>query len=258
MRSVAITLLMSASALVSGQVQLDKPLVLVSPDSARRGIEGLAPGTQNDALVTMGDARSGMYHWAQAGGTGTAITLAAQPPVDGYADGLVLRFLPSSASYGPVSVNVDGAGTRRLYRTDGHLITAGQMQPGTIAEIIYTDTAFYLRNRAPEGCPSGFLPANERLCFMRNDTINLSIYNAAKWCSDRGASLCTWDEYIHACTVLDGQLEGMFDDWEWIDDTSDHTHTGVQVGRWQCRSERSYGAVENPNNYARVRCCYRK
>jgi hypothetical protein len=254
-RTIYIALLVVGPAAM-GQVHLNKPLVLTAPDSTQRSIEGLAPASQENALITLDGARSGAYHWGQAGGNGTALTLALQPVCAGYANGLSVRFMPVTPASGAVTLNVDGLGARPIYRGDGLLVSAGQLQPGIIAEAVYADSAFFLRSRAAQGCPTGYLQANSRLCLMRNDTINLSIYNAGKWCTDRGAMLCTWDEYIAACTALLPQLEGTFDDWEWVDDTSDHTHTGVQVGRYACRTQRSWGAQEDPNNYARVRCCY--
>lgn len=256
MRTLLTITLFGACLANFAQVNLDRALVLTSVDSSQRSIEGLGAALQDDALVTVHDAQTGTYHWGQAGGTSAAITLALQPVCSAYVNGLVLRFMPMVSASGPVTLNVDGLRPEPIYRADGHFANAGQLQPGSIAEVVYADSAFFLRSPTSEKCPTGFLQANSSLCFMRNDTVNVSLFNAAKWCYDRGASLCTWDEYIFACTNLQAQMEGMFDDWEWTDDTSDHTHTGVQVGRWSCRSERSWVARENPNNYARVRCCY--
>lgn len=185
-----------------------------------------------------------------------AITLSAQPACAAYQNGLELRFMPNASAAGAVTINVDGLGAKRLYRTDGMFPAFGELAPGRISTIVYQDSAFFLMDRPRENCPSGFYDVNGQYCIQRNDTLSLSVFNATKWCGDRGARLCTWGEYIHACTVHQSAMEGMFDEWEWIDDSSDHTHTGVQAGRWQCRSERSFVAAENPNNYAQVRCCY--
>ena len=239
------------------QVHVDKPVDLTSTDSTLRSVEGLAPATVESALITLGDAQSGRYQWGTASGTGMAIALALDPPCTAYASGLSVRFMPVHPGYGAVTLNVNGLGAKRIYRSDGLLVSMGQLDPGTITEMVYADTAFFLQVRAESGCPSGFLPVNGHYCIQANDTLHISIYNATRWCMERGARLCTWDEYIHACTVQQVNMQGLFDDWEWIDDTSDHTHTAVQAGRTQCRSQRAWGALEDPNNYAQVRCCYR-
>jgi hypothetical protein len=244
-----------ASALA--QVHVDKPLVLTSTDSTLRTIDGLAPATHESGLVTLGDAQNGRYHWGQAGGTAMAIQLTLDPPCMGYTNGLTVRFLPASSGYGAVTLNVDGLGAKRIYRSDARPVSVGQLQPGTIVEAVYTDTAFFLMGREQAGCPTGYLPGGGDLCIMRDDTLYMSIYNATKWCFDRGARLCSWDEYIAGCTANQSEMIGLFNEWEWIDDTSDHTHTANQAGRWQCRTQRQWGAVESDNNYAQVRCCLR-
>ncbi len=257
MRSIlapVLHLLLAANC--AAQVHIDRPIILNSTDTAQRMIGGISRANDEHALITLGDARSGTYHWAQASGTNGTITLTLDPVATGYVNGLAVRFLPTFAAAGAVTFNVNGLGPKKVYRADGLGVTAGLVQPGTLVEAIYADSAFFLQGRAPTACPAGYLPVNTSFCLMRNDTLNMSIYNTANWCYSRGARLCSWDEYISACTVLQGQLEGMFDDWEWIDGTADHTHTAVQAGRYACRSERSWGALETNNNYARVRCCY--
>jgi hypothetical protein len=256
MKTLTAAWLVCASHVLLAQVHADRALVLTSADSAQRSIIGLGNAIQNDALISVRDAQAGTYHWGEASGTSATISLALQPPCAGYANGLLVRFIPTQPASGTVTLNVDGLGPKHIYRADGGYVNAGQLQPGTIAEAMYADSAFFLRSPTAAKCPSGFLQANTNLCFMRNDTLNVSLFNAAKWCFDRGARLCAWDEYIFACTNLQAQMEGSFGDWEWTDDTSDHTHTGVQVGRYTCNSERSWVIAEHPNNYASVRCCY--
>jgi len=237
------------------QVRVDKPVVLTAADPAQRTVEGLAPAQDAQGLITLDGARSGRYHWGQASGTGMAIQLALTPPADAYANGMELRFLPVAPGLGPVTVNVDGLGARRIYRSDGLPVSAGLLVPGTVTTLVYADTAFFLSGRAPSACPDGFLPVNGQYCIQRNDTVNVSYFTATRWCNDRGARLCSYGEYIHACTERQAEMEGMFNDWEWIDDTSDHTHTADMAGRWVCHSISGLGMVENDNNYARVRCC---
>jgi len=247
--------LVCASALA--QVHVNKPMVLTSTDSTLRAIEGLAAAINETGLITLGDAQSGRYHWGQAGGTPMAIQLTLDPPCTDYTNGLTVRFLPTAASYGAVTLNVDGLGAKRVYRSDARPVSAGQLQPGTIVEAVYADTAFFLMGREQAGCPAGYLSGGGDLCIMRDDTLYMSVYNATKWCFDRGARLCSWDEYIAGCTANQPDMIGLFNEWEWIDGTSDHTHTANQAGRWQCRTQRQWGAVESDNNYAQVRCCLR-
>jgi hypothetical protein len=241
-------------AAAHAQVTVDRPLRFTAADSTLRQVEGIAPAVSGDALLQAGAGR-GIVHLAQAGGTAMAVTLVMEPPCTAYVSGLKVRWTPVAQGAGLVTLNVDGLGARRLYRSDGLPVDAGALAVGSIAEAVYQDTAFFLQHRQRTTCPDGYLPVNASLCIQRNDTLNTSIFNAVKWCSDRGARLCTWDEYIAACTAQQGALIDLFDNWEWMDDTSDHTHTANQAGRWQCRSQRAIGAVDHPNNYGSVRCC---
>lgn len=237
------------------QIGVDRPVVLTATDPAERTVQGSAPALEADGLITLDGARSGRYHWGQASGMGMAIQLALTPPAEAYVNGMELRFVPTAPGMGPVSVNVDGLGARRIYRSDGLPVSAGLLVPGTVATLVYADTAFFTVARAPATCPDGFMPVNGQYCIQRNDTVNVSFFTATRWCNDRGARLCSYGEYIHACTVHQAELEGLFNDWEWIDDTSDHTHMADIAGRWVCHSISNLAMIESNNNYARVRCC---
>jgi len=257
MKTLHVLCCLAWPALGFTQVRVDKPIVLTAADSSSRAIEGLAPASDASGLITVGDAQQGRYHWGQVSGTAMAIALQLDPPCMSYTNGLSVRFLPNFTGAGPVTLNVDGLGARRIYRSDARPVGAGQLQPGAIAEAVYVDTAFFLMGRASASCPSGYLSGGGDLCIMRDDTMFVSIFSATRWCFERGARLCSWDEYIQACTANQSELIGLFNEWEWIDGTSDHTHTANQAGRWQCRTQRYSNAVENDNNYGQIRCCLR-
>jgi hypothetical protein len=257
MRAAWTTGLLVAAVTAMAQVRVDKPVVLTSADSTERAVLGLARAADATGLITVGDAQSGTYHWGQVSGTGMAVQLTLDPPCTSYTNGLAVRFLPLAAGQGAVTLNVDGLGARRIYRSDARPVSAGLILPGAVAEAVYMDTAFFLMVREPAGCPAGYVSGGGDLCIMREDTGFMSIYNAVRWCFERGARLCSWDEYIAACTANQAEMGGLFSEWEWIDGTSDHTHTANQGGRWNCRTQRQIGAVESDNNYGEVRCCTR-
>jgi len=256
MRNLTTLALLLVLQSASGQVLLDKPLHFTNADSTQRQVNGPLFAGSEDALITAGEAQRGAPNLALASGTAMTVQLAMTPPCAGYTNGLLVRWEPVAAGAGAVRLNVDGLGNRPLYRSDGLPVAYGELASGSMAEALYMDTAFFLQHRARTACPDDFVAVNGSLCMQRNDTLNTSIFNAITYCNARGARLCTWDEYIHACTAQQAQFLGLFDNWEWMDDTSDHTHTANQVGRWSCRTQRSIGAVDHPNNYGGVRCCY--
>ena len=257
MRISALTLLLTLALSTAAQVELDGPLRFTAADSALRQVEGLGTAQAEEDLITLDAARRGALHWASTGGTASAMTLTARPTATAYRNGLRLRFIPSTSSVASTTLNVDGLGAAPLVGGDGRAPLPGALQAGRLAEVVWTDTAFLLLPRPADGCPVGYLQVNDGLCMQQDDGANVSVFTAVRQCADQGARLCTWDEYLHACTVLGGQLTDLFNDWEWIDDTSDHTHTANQAGRYYCAQQRAIGAVEHPNNYGRVRCCHR-
>lgn len=254
MSARAILLHVATASVVNAQVAVDRPVRFTSADSTQRRIDDLAAPVQDDALITLKTDRDGAVHWAAAAGTANAITIAMQPPLASYANGLLIRFLPVQNATGPVTLNVDGLGARKLLRPDLLPVALGQLIAGQAVEAQYADSVFILLARAESGCPPGYLPVNAHYCIQQNDNDNQTWFQAADFCAERGSRLCTWDEYIHACTLHESVMTGMFDDWEWYDDTADHTHTGVQGGRYQCNSQRSIGMVGEIHS---SRCCYR-
>ncbi|MBV6403725.1 MAG: hypothetical protein IT228_03785 [Flavobacteriales bacterium] len=257
MRTILLFLATCGLGGASAQVHLDAPLRFTAGDSAQRQVQGLAAPSAEGDLITLGDAQRGTVHWASAAGTANAITLNARPPVAAYREGLRLRFLPTLAAGAAPTLNVDGLGPVPVLGPELTPPPAGSLVPGRLAEVVWADSVFRLVPRPVDGCPTGFLQVHDGLCIQQDDGANVSVFTALRQCADRGARLCTWDEYLYACTVLNGQLTDLFNDWEWIDDTSDHTHTGNQAGRYYCAQQRSWPAAEHPNAYGRVRCCHR-
>ena len=241
----------------AAQVHLDKPLNLTAAQDSLRRIEGLASPLDATSLITLDNAQQAASNWYTVTGGTTVTQLAGSPPAQAYANGMLIRWIPLAAKSGNVKVNVDGLGTRAVYRTDGLPATEGQVAVAKAVEMIYVDTAFFIMGRSITDCPSGFVRISDEFCIQQNDTLSVSIFTAISHCYARGARLCTWDEYTMACTAYGAQLSGLFDDWEWIDDTSDHTHTVDQVARYSCNGNRAVNAVEAPASFGVVRCCYR-
>lgn len=256
MRNLALALLLAAAQALPAQVELDAPIVFTAADSSARQVEGLTTPVDTSDLLVTGAAQSGWAHWCTAVGNGTPYVLTSRSPQAALRTGTLVRFVVPQQGGQAASIDLDGHGPRPLRRPDGLAPGWGQLEAGQVAEVEYRDSVFVLLNAGTEGCPAGFLAANDRLCMQVDPNTALNFYDAAAHCLARGGSLCTWDEYYFACFTLQGQLNGLFDDWEWIDDTSDHTHTADQSGRWSCRSQRSIGALVTET--ANFRCCLRK
>lgn len=250
MRTSAAILTCCLPALLSAQVVLDKPVMLSGAEPERR-ITGAAAPLSEQAAITVGHAVLGSGQWAQASTSGDTIMLATDPPVSTINDGLLLRFAAPATMQGALHLRPAGHAALPLRRPDGLRPFPGQVRAGAVCEVVRQGDTYVLLAPAARACPAGWLPVHDGLCIEQQDFSGLNFHQAAQRCTQRGGRLCTWDEYHVACTLLQDQLIGLFDGWEWIDDTSNHTQTGDQVGDTDCFAQRS----ASPLNPFQVRCC---
>lgn len=253
---VLITLVLAGLLDAAGQVSLSGPIQFTGPDSTRT-IVGLSWPAQADAAVTVDAALvSGGFSWTNAQLAGDTIELSPDPEVITVRDGLLLRFPAPAERDGHLFVRPGpGHAALPLLRPDGLLPVRGQLITGRIIEVMKADARFILLNATERGCPAGSIAAHERLCMDVAAIPGSLFHDAVRTCAERGGKLCAWDEYIAACTLLQGQLSGMFLDWEWIDESSNHTHGADQAGRFTCASQRNQGLLDE--RLGSIRCCYR-
>lgn len=255
MKPGIIAVALTCAVRMDAQVRSTNSLRLTGETGERR-IDGLAePMVGNAAVTVSGSLASGGFAWSSATQLVDTIVLTSQPPLEAYADGTLLRFTAPALINGQVFLKVQGLPAFPLVRTDGLPLVRGQVPQGYITEVIHVGGRFFVMNTTGSGCPPGFLQAHESLCFEANATTGLLFKQGVERCAALGGKLCNWDEYLAACTILEGQLSNLFVDWEWMDDSSNHGHGADQVGRYTCLSQRHYGQI--PVNPANTRCCYR-
>jgi len=244
---------LSVTLCPKAQVQVDRPLVITGSEE-QRAVVGLGAPFVESAAVNVDVLSTGIVHWAAANWSGDTLLLAMEPAVGTVRDGLLVRFLPPTANSGVAWLQLPGSVPRSLLRHDGLPLAIGDLLMDNVAEVLLANGNWVLLNASREFCPPGSLPLNNRSCMEVDATPGLKFYQAVEHCGKRGGKLCAWDEYASACAVLGNQLNGMFDEWEWIDDAANHTHTTNQVGRFTCESERSINTLILTTGD--TRCCY--
>ncbi|MBK9176753.1 MAG: hypothetical protein IPM46_10550 [Flavobacteriales bacterium] len=216
----------------------------------------MAHPVSGDAAVTVeGSLSTGGYTWCESQVAGNTLILSADPPLATYANGTLLRFASPVSASGSLYIQCPGLAVVPLVRTDGLALTPGQLREGLVLEVMHVDGRFMALNVGGSGCPSGFLQAHSQLCMEAVATPTMLYRDGVDRCANLGGKLCTWDEYIAACTALEGQLSNLFADWEWLDETSNHAHGADQAGRFTCLSQRHVSAI--PTSPGSTRCCYR-
>lgn len=251
LRHIASVSSLPVAFLLHAQVAVDVPLRLTGGEE-ERSIDTLAPPTEVTSAITVMHAATGASHWGTAMLQGQVLQLTTTPTGGPLRDGLLLRFLAPANAHGILSINLDGAGAIPLRRPDGLWPAKGQIVQGAVVEVVYQNEGFVLLAPVSRGCPPGAVLVTAGYCIDISDAPGFNFYTATEYCARAGGRLCKWDEYYAACMMVQEQLSGLFNGWEWIDDTSDHSQTADQCGNNTCESQRSAGPMTN----SQVRCCY--
>lgn len=238
----------------TAQVQVNKPIEFTSTTADERQVLNVGtPNLPTDGVSLKAYRNGSLTHGIAIGTNNISVDLF--PDAQSYSNGLMLTFLAENENTDLVSVNVDGLGATPVLRPDGLPLDPSDILAGEVLMLTYLDGNFILRSRTNSSCPSGAVQVNESYCIDLDESGPESFYNAATDCHDRGGRLCKWDEHFYACQRTDLGLQGLMNNWEWMDDTSDHTHTVDQVNRWACTSQRG-----NDGNSLFVeseyRCCF--
>lgn len=238
---------------MSAQVTLDRPLNFTGTVN-QRGIDGITMPTDNDQLITVGHAVSGQAHWCDAVLNLDTFDLSLDPSNGTYANGTLLRFLSPSAASGVLFVRVNNSVPVLLLRGDGIEPIAGQIEAGSVCEIILNDNVFTLNAPGRRKCPVGTVQLNAQICIDSTVQNNTQYYDAIDHCTSRGGRLCTWQEFYLGCTHTNPVLGDVLLNWEWVDDTANHTHTLGQAGGTSCMGQRSVPTLDIVPGA--TRCCY--
>lgn len=254
-RTLGISMAFAISVALHAQVVVDGPVQLTgTPGDAT--VEGLSWPTEDEAAVTVrASVINGGFAWCEATLDSDTLRLTADPAITAYRDGLLLRFLAPFNMHGPLHVQGSaGLSPLPLLRPDGLVPTLGQIRQGTICEVMQVDGRFVLMNAPERGCPQGSVPVTEMFCMQQTPVTGVLFHDAVQYCADLGGRLCAWDEYIAGCTLAGTELIGMFQNWEWLDESSDHTHGADQAGLSSCISHQMMGNLAT--QVANARCCF--
>jgi hypothetical protein len=208
---------------------------------------------RTDAGMSVEAAVMGTAHWAVASVQADTLFLVLDPAETEARPGLLVRALLPAAPEGPVHVRIHDQQALPLLHADGIPASGRDLPEGQVLELITTTTACILQGMGIVTCPPHTIRLNSSTCVDVSARTGMTFYEGATHCARQGGKLCSWDDHIAACVRVGTSLTGLFDDWEWINDTSNHTHTVDQAGRTTCLSQRSAG----PNLVGGTRCCYR-
>jgi hypothetical protein len=114
--------------------------------------EGQSPSTINDGARALEGI---IARWSKdtnaslaAGGTGDAITVAANQTLSAYYDGLVIAFNATAANTTATTLNVDAVGAKKVFKNFNAELVANDIKDGQKVIVIYdSDAAPLIRHR---------------------------------------------------------------------------------------------------------------
>jgi hypothetical protein len=232
------------------QVTLDAPLRMTGQGAT---IQGLAAPEEGSAMLNVGYALSGAPTWATASMVNNVVHLTLTPPSNS-STRLVRFAIDVVPNNGPLSIKLDDGPDLPWQYTDGRPVDVAWLHAGMVCEVLLHEGMAIHVAPSPRGCPRGSVRIDDSYCIDQNEGPVQSFYVALEMCANAGGHLCTWNEYYVACVTQGDMLQGLFNNWEWIDDTANHTHTQGQAGRFECMSVRSSSNIANAQGARR--CCY--
>jgi hypothetical protein len=234
-------------------MQVGTSIRFVGPEEERQ-VTGIALPSDGSAAHTVEASLIGTTTWAEVSVSGAVLTLTPTVPMTTLRDGALLRFLAPSDLHGPLTIALPGLDPTPALRPDGVPASRGQIRGGSVVELVRAGTSWVLTGLPDRGCPPGTVAIGERLCMEQALQPNSLWFPAADRCNDLGGRLCSWDEFYVACSQYGAAFSNMLTAWEWLDDSSNHANSAVQVGLSSCTAER----WANPNNVTmgRSRCCF--
>jgi hypothetical protein len=147
-------------------------------------------------LPNVPDIQKQVHTFPTVGGTGNAITLTNGIPVLAYAAGLKQTFKATANNTGATTINVDGLGTKNVYKMNsGALgaIASGDIVSGGIYDVMYDGTQFQIKAIAEGPYSSGAITLLS--------TQNPSGASTVDFTSNINS---TYSKYIVECTNLTG------------------------------------------------------
>ena len=237
------------------QVVVDRPVQFTGAADSLRQITNLGTPTDSADAVSAQVFRSGELTFATAMGKDTlAVTTA--PSITRYAAGMRLNVKVSESNTGPVYITANGLPLVPLVQADLSPVPADYLVAGEIISVIFNGSSFQVISKDRSKCPSGFVEPNSNYCIEINERALSSYENAAQTCMSINARLCTWGEWYFACQKTGLGITNMTNNWEWLDDTANHSNTVVQTGDLTCTAQRS---ITIPSTLTfKYRCCFSK
>ena len=241
--------------LFNGQVEVDRHIEFTNPDDSLRNIDFTGNPTDKSSGVSIkSSVHSPISFIEDVSFDVNRINLNVSYANFSLLEGTLFEFICPTDNTNAVEISINNQSYFPLVAPDLTELPSGEIKQGDIIRMVFDGNKFQLLNKIGDSsCPSGdYLAVDNKFCIERNTHPEMSWHDAVKYCMDRGARLCSWDEFGRACDILNDGTNDFTDYWEWVNTKGDHSYGARVVGRNGCQEGTSQNAELTP---ARFRCC---
>ena len=126
------------------QVQADKQLQMTGASSNDRRITGVGTAADSADAVNAATLMNGRLTFAPSTASGNAYAVQLRVAPEGYTAGMILSFKAAAANTGAITLNINGLGTKPVFKNVSEALEAGDIQPNQVVSVIYDGEAFQI------------------------------------------------------------------------------------------------------------------
>lgn len=254
MKNLIIYILLLFSGYGYSQILIDNKIEFTSTDSSKRAITNVSNPIDTSNLINATNAANNYINFIQATGTDSLIG-QSQINFNNYSlgDSYYIKCLNNNT--GSAYININNIGFKPILKNISDTLQENDILSNEIIRIIYDGNSFILISGTEKKCPDDFVSVNNSYCIGISKTGSWgTFWNAAQFCKDKGASLCSMSEWLYACQKSGLGLQDLGTSWEWLDYPLNNPNQGFVIGNGGCHN----GNVINASATTHTRCCYRK
>jgi hypothetical protein len=238
------------------QISVNKKIQFDSIMAGSRTIQGIVLANDSTSGIPYSAYIETDLNYISDATGGSVLNINIPSPVSVYSEGFELFIKASTSNSGTLFLNLNSLGAVEVKKPDTLSLRSNEIVAGQVFRVIYNGNYFIMQNPTVYKCPSGFASVNDIYCIEISERTGTSYLGAVSSCYSINARLCTWGEWYYACQKTSLGLINMTNNYEYVDDTCDHTNTVLIMGSGACTTYSTY-AILGVTNYA-YRCCYNK
>jgi hypothetical protein len=237
------------------QVQINKRILFDSVNT-NRTIEGIVLAYDSTSGIPYSAYLKTSLNYIENQTGDSTLNIHLPTPLAFYPEGFELFIHATTPNPGVLFLKIDNLNKVEVRKSDSLKLLANEIVKDQIFKVIYTGTYFMLVSPSALKCPTGFVNVNDNFCIEPDERAATTYLSAVDSCFSINAHLCTWGQWYYACQKTSLGLLNMTNNYEYIDDTSDHSNTVLISGNGSCTTTYSF-TITDKGTYS-YRCCYNK